>query len=511
MRGDLDNILLKALEKEPARRYPTINALAEDVRRHLEGRPVRARRATWPYRAGKFLVRNRLLVAAGILTMLALIGGLAGTLWQARRAQRRFADASALAHSFLFEFHDSIRDLPGSTPARRLIVTRALEYLKRIELEAGGDAALRRDLVAAYVQVGNVQGQPNFANLGDTAGALASYREAVALADALPGDDHCAAVRADAWDALGNLLATMGPAHDEALRLIRQGLQTRREQAARHPDHPEARRALATSLVSLGDTLHARDTAVANRLNEIVQAREYYFEALALREHLHTENPGNERDTRELARVCYRLGNTDMLLGQAGDGDRNVLARGLESHRRSVALREENLAAHPTSGQARRDLADGLMMKSELQTRLGDPAGALADCRHAMELLQPLIVADPENTWVRQDLGFAYHCAAIAKRALGDLAGALGSADQAVAVYDALAEADPNSLLAVARLNAVFRLRTEICADGGDRDATRESARQWAQSAAHLSNASPGDQALRAELTKARAAAGGGE
>ena len=440
---------------------------------------MRARPATWGYTARKFIERNRLGVAAAGLVGMALMGGVAGTLWQARRAERRFEDVRALAHAFLFEFHDSIRDLPGSIPARRLLVSRALEYLGRLVNDAGGgDVGLRRELVAAYLQVGDVQGRPNRPNLGDTAGALASYRRAVALADVLPqGDDASAVLRASAWDSLANLLAGTGqPA--EAGSLVARALALREELLARQPDDFDCQRAVAASLVSGGDIALSNAIAASSQLasateapdrpTPYAQAMKAYLRALALRTRLHALRPSDEAVTRELAGVHYRLGNVFFVLGVSGGDDRAQLQRGLDHHRLSVSLGEANLSAHPMSGQARRELADGLSMKTDVQTRLGDPAGALADCRRAIALFEGLVAADPENVWLRQDLACACCFQAAPERALGDVAGALVSLDRAIALFEALAAADPTNLIPVAHLDHCLRGRTEICAEAGD-------------------------------------------
>src|SRR5262249_23298279 len=93
LRGDLDTIVLKALKKEPTERYPSVTALADDLRRHLRNEPISARPDTLAYRAAKFMRRNRTAVALSALAAIAAVGGLAGTLTQAReaRAQRDFA------------------------------------------------------------------------------------------------------------------------------------------------------------------------------------------------------------------------------------------------------------------------------------------------------------------------------------------------------------------------------------------------------------------------------------
>lgn len=186
--GDLDNIVLMALRKEPSRRYASVEQFAEDIRRHLEQLPVLARKDTVRYRAAKFVTRHRAGVVASVAAVLALLGGLAMTLHEARvarieraRAEQRFDDVRNLANSLIFDVHDSIKDLPGSTPARKMIVDRALQYLNVLARESSGDMGLQRELAAAYERVGTVQGDYTENNLGDSQGALASYQKALEI------------------------------------------------------------------------------------------------------------------------------------------------------------------------------------------------------------------------------------------------------------------------------------------------------------------------------------------
>src|SRR5579864_389657 len=179
--GDLDNIVLKALRKEPERRYATVEQFSEDIRRHLEHLPVIARKDTPGYRASKFVMRHKASVAATVVVAFTLVAALLITLREARIAQRRFNDVRSLANSLIFDVHDSIKELPGTTPARKLIVDRALQYLNALAQESGNDLALQRELATAYERVGLVQGHYLQNSLGDTQGSLISYQKALAI------------------------------------------------------------------------------------------------------------------------------------------------------------------------------------------------------------------------------------------------------------------------------------------------------------------------------------------
>jgi hypothetical protein len=194
--GDLDHIVSKALRKEPAARYGSVEQLSQDLGRYLDGLPVEARVGSWRYRAGKLVRRNRALVAATAVVLATLIGATVVSLGQARRAdasareaRQEFDAVRRLAGSLLFEVDDAIRDLEGATAARDLIVRRALEYLDFLAQRAGGDADLARDLAAAYLKIGDIQGSDKIPNLGRIDDAMASYAKARAIIEALPSGD----------------------------------------------------------------------------------------------------------------------------------------------------------------------------------------------------------------------------------------------------------------------------------------------------------------------------------
>ena len=150
------------------------------IQRHLKSLPVIARRDTVRYRASKFITRHKAGVLAAAIGMV-LVVALMVTLREARVARRRFNDVRVLADSLIFDVHDSIKDLPGSTPARKIIVDRALLYLNALARDSSGDLGLKRELATAYERVGLVQGHYMEDNLGDTKGSLDSSQKALEI------------------------------------------------------------------------------------------------------------------------------------------------------------------------------------------------------------------------------------------------------------------------------------------------------------------------------------------
>jgi eukaryotic-like serine/threonine-protein kinase len=192
LRGDLDNIILKALRKEPEHRYSSVEQFSEDIHRFLTGLPVLARAATFNYRAGKFIKRNRVSVTLAGLVLAILTGGIAATSWQAARAERerklaqkRFDQSRVVANSLVFKYHDAIANLPNSSPVRELLLKDASAYLDNLAQDAKGDLSLQQELARAYIKLGDIQGQPNTTSIGNTAAAITSYEKAVSLLESI--------------------------------------------------------------------------------------------------------------------------------------------------------------------------------------------------------------------------------------------------------------------------------------------------------------------------------------
>jgi serine/threonine protein kinase len=209
LKGDLDNIILKALRKEPENRYASVEQFSEDIHRYLTGQPVMARRATFSYKAGKFIRRNRIAVVLSALVLLLLTGGIAATSWQAVRAERerslaqkRFDQSREVAKSMVFKYHDAIANLPNSSPVRELLLKDASAYLDDLAKDAKDNQALQRELAQAYERLGDIQGRPHSTSVGNTTAAIENYEKSVALFESIAANSS----KADHIEASQDLL-----------------------------------------------------------------------------------------------------------------------------------------------------------------------------------------------------------------------------------------------------------------------------------------------------------------
>ncbi len=273
LRGDLDNILLMSLRREPQRRYASVQQFADDIERYLGGLPVSAREDTFAYRARKFAGRHKGAVIAASLAVLALIAGTITTSIEAHeariereRAERRFNDVRRMTNSLLFDVPDAIRNLPGSEPARQLIVARALDFLNRLAEDAATDPSLARELATAWERVGDVQAA------GDPGGALASYRHALRLRENA-GAEQTADLdlkreTIENYGKLSDLLWVAGSA-GASIDYARKGLASSEDLVAHKGTVIEDRMRLAANYLDLGvKTGDAEDCAKSLRLFE---------------------------------------------------------------------------------------------------------------------------------------------------------------------------------------------------------------------------------------------------
>lgn len=439
LRGDVDNIVLMALRKEPQRRYSSVEHFSEDLRRHLEGMPVAARRDTFAYRTGKFIRRNRAGVLAGAVILLSLIIGLVATIWQAKRAEaaqaraeRRFNDVRKLANSYLFEFHDEIAKTPGTTAARVLVVKRALEYLDSLAQESGADPTLRLELATAYQKVGDAQGRPGFASIGDKTGALISYRKALEIRKAMidEGRKSTEALRdlSTNYDRIGDSLLTVGDSGG-ALGSYRQSLAVREEALAKAPNDAETRRETATSRQRIAQALAMT--------GDLKQAREEQRQALELFEPLAAASPTDPVIRRDLFISYIKEGD---LLFASGDRE-----GALRRYRQALPIATSVIEIAEDKTRAKREMANAHDKVGNLLAASRDVPGALMNYREALSVREAIVSADPNNAEIKRDLSISHEKLGNMLARSGDLQGALTQYRKALEIDTKLSESDPKN------------------------------------------------------------------
>ncbi|EHR73397.1 serine/threonine protein kinase [Burkholderiales bacterium JOSHI_001] len=181
LRGDLDTIVLKALKKRPEERYASVQALADDLQRHLQQQPVLARPDSRWYRWRRFVRRHRLGVAAGAALAVAVLGGTSLSLWQARQARIERAHAQEVKNFIASMLREASPYHRADSPA----VT-ALDLVKgadkRLAQAVGQQPAVHAELAAVIVE--------SLMTLGDNDAAASAAERAVAHAAGTLGNAH---------------------------------------------------------------------------------------------------------------------------------------------------------------------------------------------------------------------------------------------------------------------------------------------------------------------------------
>ena len=376
-RGDLDNILAKALKKHPEERYATVQEFGDDLQRYLQHEPVRARADSLKYRFGKFVRRNRAALAV-VLAIMVLLAGAAVRERQLRAQAEREAQKAGAVEQYLVGVFGAADPFASSERDASKITARDLldRGAQRIDTALALDPDVRAELRGALGRV--------YASLSLYDAATVQLRRSLDERRSLYGPRHPAV--AEAMDQLGQALFWQGQVTD-ADTLLRAALALRREYFGNGSD------TTAESLDHLAELLRGRDDFAA--------AEPIQREALSIRRSLHGDD--------DLRVATTRQGLADLLHAEGKDVD------ALPIYREALAVRLRRLGAdHPTTAETVQALASA-------QEYLGNFAPAETLYRQALAAQ-------------RKSLGQSHRSVATTLNNLGQMLFKMGRNDEAASL-----------------------------------------------------------------------------
>ena len=425
LKGDLDAIILKAMAKEPDLRYGSAEELSEDIKRFITGVPVIAQEPSFAYLGRKLALRHKAVFITSAISLLLVVGALVFALWQAgaataekRRAEVRFAELRQLANALIFEIHDAVAPLPGSTAVRRTIVARALGYLERLAKDADQDAALRLELVRAYIQIGKVQGLPGAANLGDREGAVASFRTAQVLIEPLtkldPPSADVVEGFVEATRRLSETLTSMTGHRDEAIREAEKAVAIADGYHRLFPTDVKARNLLASSSFTAAFAVgYPHSLPHWQRVSLLYDA-------------LLVEHPEDPQNLRNVALV-------EKYLGTHYEASKD-LPQALMHYTRARTIDEKRVLQSPSDRGAQGDVAIDLSNEASVRWKGRDRrAGELFEASLALRMR--LAADDPKDELAAARVAFAQGRLANFYEDAGEPARALEHGHAAMAFY----------------------------------------------------------------------------
>jgi eukaryotic-like serine/threonine-protein kinase len=371
---------------------------------------------------------------------LATMAGLAMAVHQAReaRTQREHAEEASsrvrsLANVALFELHDAVAKLPGSIEARKLLVDKARAYLTALEQGPRGDPGLGLDLARAHRRLGDIQGRPNTANLGDFDGALASYERSLALLQGLVGRGlplSATELELERVSSLGRLasLQSYTARRDDARRTAEQALAVLDGVEAQEPDNTRAMLMRSGVQGVLSWVLHEQGD-MAGFLAQTTAAELSLQKVLALKP--------DDNDAMFSLAACYARRGVYYL---ERDRSPESARLALQPLRQWEALVERMSALAPDNATLGGSLGESRSYIGLALQRVDEPARAIQVLHHSTDELARRMQVNPRDEHLAFVLLNSRVALALALLGQRDPAGARQQVRLALALYDAWPE-----------------------------------------------------------------------
>ena len=392
IRGELDWITLKCLEKDRGRRYDSAVGLANDLERYLADEPVWACPPSASYRLRKIVRRNRRWIVAATAFLLLLVCAIVAQSMalvavnrerQAKvaaleaEAQRRKQTQAALDAMSSRVIEDWLTKQPVLLPEHKQFLEMALGFYEEFAADTGQDEESRAAVASAQRRVGTIRAQ-----LGQHADAEAAYRCSrdvfAELAAEFPNQPVHRSELAQTHVALGSLLGMSGQ-FDDAESELRQGLQVYGRLKADFPDQVDYRRGQGDALTRLGVLL--------KNLGRLEEAHEALDHALEIRRQLASQFP-------DVLTYQDDLGATYLNLGNLLD-DLDLSPQSLAANRRAIAIYEKLTTEEPTVSRYRHQLAVSRNNLGELLLSRDDNAETETMFRQTLAIRRQLAAEFP--------------------------------------------------------------------------------------------------------------------
>jgi serine/threonine protein kinase/Flp pilus assembly protein TadD len=456
LRGELDWVVMKCLEKQRERRYESANGLARDIQRYLANEIVEARPPSRSYRLKKFVSKHRgQVLSASIVLLALLIGTVAATLGlleaqlqtelanqatnekdlalqkesqqaEKERIARLIAEAmtrNALDanNAMVFDIQEELAPKPGLQALRMKLLRKAREGLTKILEQSRKQGSPDATIVSTHYQLGDLEW-----NLGDAVAAKKEFQKGLQLAQQLaasrPQESETQRLLSNGYTKLGDAIKLLGDTEGAGAVFLR-SLEIDRALVAKAPKNTEEQQNLCIDLDKLGD--------VALRQGDPEKALKYYRECFEIRSALVASDNTDIRLQRDLSSVHTRLGDAKVDLGN--------VAEALTHYKSALIISKKLAELHPENVEVQSDFGLNSGRVGNVLKGIAKPGEAMDYFLDALNALKPLVDTDPQNAEIKRELGGIYQRLGDTSLGLNDAATALEHYEKGLAISQVLA------------------------------------------------------------------------
>ncbi|MBY0574392.1 MAG: serine/threonine protein kinase, partial [Undibacterium sp.] len=413
LQGDLDNIILKALKKNPDERYRSVDAFAADIRAFLHGYPVSARAATRWYLIKKWVNRHRLGVALSGSALGLIIATSGFAVWQAikaeqarQQAQTNLTHLKSITRGVLYRVGNQISDLAGGIEIRAKMTQALIEDLEKLANVPDADPTLQEDLAQAWARLAVMQADNQNRSLNQNDLAIKSAQRAIYWFEKISTTQNIAPSFAEAWSeswrSISNAYRADGKI-EEALAAQGKRYQILAEAIKRWPKSDDLLHAIASTHLNRGQLLAREPAQFDQAKTELLSAQTRFQELVAM----------NVKDSSSHHQLGVSFGALAVLEESAGHYAESYQAEllAIAALQQAVQLKPKNIAHQSALGTE--------TMGACILGSLNESAPIIEACQAGWAINSNLLVLEPNNTsWrTRRAQGAIFVARSLAKQA----------------------------------------------------------------------------------------------